>query len=276
MRHRLIAALVATLALCAAAILPANAIVGGRPDPSHREVAFILDYGPGGLESCSAVLVSPTVLLTAGHCVDGTVGRVAVSFEQVVAETPPPLFPQTADRSTGYQTEDITAADWLPGTGVVHPAYEPQSLDNDLGVVVLDAPVDIPPATLADPRTLNTVAVNRILFTVVGYGADRVKGSGPKKAKGSSPQKSVLTPFPLERRSALTQGLKVTRATLLTSNSGTNDTTGGICLGDSGGPVYADGEVVAIISYVQQDMCRGRAGSQRVDLAPVQEWLAAR
>ena len=46
---------------------PAGAIVGGQPDGNgHRYVGF-LDASPIGRPGPTGVLISPTVLLTAGH-----------------------------------------------------------------------------------------------------------------------------------------------------------------------------------------------------------------
>src|SRR3954454_21476792 len=63
MNVRLPAALVAALALAAPA--PAGAIVNGSPDgDDHPYVAIVGD----GDVFCTASLITPTVLLTAGHC----------------------------------------------------------------------------------------------------------------------------------------------------------------------------------------------------------------
>jgi hypothetical protein len=46
-------------------------------------------------------------------------------------------------------------------------------------------------------------------------------------------------------------------------------------LGDSGGPVFQGGYVVADTSYVYTDNCRYLGGFQRVDIPVVQKWLAS-
>ena len=73
---------------------PAAAITGGEPDGNrHPNVGLILFYSEDGRFRCSATLVTPTVLLTAGHCTDGTVGKTLVDFRR--------WWP--------------TATEWLPG-----------------------------------------------------------------------------------------------------------------------------------------------------------------
>src|SRR4051794_13643821 len=63
MTARLLAALVAALALAAPA--PAGAIVNGTPDGAHHPYVAIVGAGD---VFCTASLITPTVLLTAGHC----------------------------------------------------------------------------------------------------------------------------------------------------------------------------------------------------------------
>ena len=50
--------------------------------------------------------------------------------------------------------------------------------------------------------------------------------------------------------------------------------TGGTCFGDSGGPVFLDGEIVAVTSYGYTANCRYLGGYQRVDISESQDWLA--
>ena len=53
-----------------------------------------------------------------------------------------------------------------------------------------------------------------------------------------------------------------------------NRGTGGTCFGDSGGPVFLNGGIVAVTSYGYTANCRYLGGYQRVDIAVVQDWLA--
>ena len=48
---------------------------------------------------------------------------------------------------------------------------------------------------------------------------------------------------------------------------------GGTCFGDSGGPVFHGGYVVAVTSYGYTENCRYLGGYQRVDIPTVQDWL---
>jgi secreted trypsin-like serine protease len=63
---------------------------------------------------------------------------------------------------------------------------------------------------------------------------------------------------------------------ILQTNGNPNDQhgTGGTCFGDSGGPVYLNGEIVAVTSYGYTANCRYLGGYQRLDIPVVADWLA--
>src|SRR5829696_8837052 len=153
-RAVLTAMVLAILSLLASVAPSASAITGGEPDGNrHPNVGLILYYTEDGRFRCSATLISPTVLLTAAHCTEGTLGSTLVTFDSVIAEAPPSPFPVAADPSVGYTPEEITAAGYLSGTTYTHPQYSgftDLANWNDVGVIVLDEPVTgITPATLA-------------------------------------------------------------------------------------------------------------------------------
>src|SRR3712207_5567787 len=68
----------------------AGAVTGGTEDTANRysNVGLLLFYDDGGRFRCSGTLVSPTVVLTAGHCTSGTDGDTIVTFDADVARTP--------------------------------------------------------------------------------------------------------------------------------------------------------------------------------------------
>jgi len=273
-RRSLAAAAIAAVTLVATA-LPAGAITGGEPDGNrHPNVGLILFYQPDGRFRCSATLVSPTVLITAAHCTTGTLGKTLVTFDSVIAQQPPSPFPAAADPAAGYTSAEITAAGYLAGTAYTHPQYSNfTDLDNwnDVGVVVLDQPVTgIAPAQLAPVTTLDAIGQNNLrktLFTAVGYGTEVRKPD-------SGPQKPTPMSYPLIRRYVDMPGQKLTPQ-ILQTNGNEHDVfgTGGTCFGDSGGPVFYQGSIVAVTSYGYTDNCRYLGGYQRVDIAVTQDWV---
>ena len=274
--RRTLAAAVVSVAMLFVMALPAAAITGGQPDGNrHPNVGLILFYDATGRFRCSATLVSPTVLITAAHCTEGTLGSTLVTFESVIANQPPSPFPVASDPSVGYTPEEITAAGYLSGTAYTHPDYSgftDIANWNDVGVIVLDEPVTgIAPATLAPTNYLDQFTqplLNKTIFEVVGYGTEvRKPESGPQKPQPMS--------YPLLRRYTTSPGQKLTPQ-ILQLNGNPNDPHGGggTCFGDSGGPVFLDGYLVAVTSYGYTANCRYLGGYQRVDITVVQNWLA--
>ena len=274
-RFSLTALVVAVLSLFTAVAPSASAITGGQPDGNlHPNVGLILYYTEDGRFRCSATLISPTVLITAAHCTEGVLGSVLVTFDSVIAEEPPSGFPVAADPTKGYTDEEIEAAGHLSGTAYTHPEYSgftDLANWNDVGVVVLDEPVTgIEPAELAPLGYLDQYsqpALQGTIFEVVGYGTEvRKPESGPQKPQPMS--------YPLIRRYTTSPGQKLTPQ-ILQLNSNPNDVRGGggTCFGDSGGPVFLNGYLVAVTSYVYTDNCRYLSGYQRVDIEVAQDWI---
>ena len=81
--------------------------------------------------------------------------------------------------------------------------------------------------------------------------------------------------YPLLRRTTTSPGQKLTPQ-ILQLNGNPQDTRdgGGTCFGDSGGPVFLNGYLVAVTSYGYTENCRYLGGYQRVDIPVVQSWLS--
>jgi hypothetical protein len=284
MRKRLNAVLVGLVAMLGVGLVaptPAGAITGGIVDSSNTydNVGIIAFYDATGRYRCSATLVTPTVLLTAAHCTAGTLGDTLVSFDWFIDDAAPSDLPRAADDTgdgisqTGYQG---AAGGWYSGTAYTHPEYSDftdMKNWNDVGVVVLDQPVvGIEPAQLAPLDQLEQYrqpALNKTLFTVVGYGTEvRQADSGPQKPTPQS--------YPIVRRYTETVGQKLTPQILqVNGNEHDNRGGGGSCFGDSGGPTFDEaGYLVTVTSYGYTSNCRYIDGLQRVDIAVVQDWLA--
>lgn len=127
------------LVIAALGVLSASAsgITNGELDGNRHPYAgaLVVDGHP----ACSAVLVSPTIVVTAAHCVTGR-GIVSVGFDST-------LDPSSTGLTTGRPHVDTT-----PGS--------------DLAVVVLDRAETIEPANLPAARSLERV----LSVVAVGYG----------------------------------------------------------------------------------------------------------
>ena len=171
----LIALAVASVAFGLIATAPALAITGGSPDTVHTNVGLVRFTIPEGRFRCSGTLISPTVVLTAGHCTEGPATNVYVSFDDALQLDPP---------QPGITPEQKAAreAHYITGTAHPDPGWTGKlslSKQHDQGVVVLDAPATtkwpgitpapLPPVGLLDG---NQGELKNLTFTLVGYGVD--------------------------------------------------------------------------------------------------------
>ena len=177
---------------------PAGAITGGQRDEVHTNVGVIRFTTESGRFRCSGTLISPTVVLTAGHCT-GDTGESPATNVYVSFNTDLPLDPL----APGITPEEraARAANYITGTAHPDPGWDGKlsiSKQHDQGVVVLDAPAaskwpGITPAPLLPVGTLdaNQGALKKETFTLVGYGVD----IGEKKSTIVVPERRFTTSF---------------------------------------------------------------------------------
>jgi hypothetical protein len=121
--------------------MPASAITNGRPDGNaHPYVGLAVfdveEEGGGQVPShrCSASLLSPTLVLTAGHCTDGTVAA-RIWFDEIVEGNPE--YPFSGPSS--YDGIPHTYPGFCIGCGKGLPGFA----IGDVGVIVLTEPVPV-------------------------------------------------------------------------------------------------------------------------------------
>ncbi|MER5266011.1 serine protease [Actinosynnema sp. NPDC002837] len=174
-------------------------IIGGVPTADFPECVAI-----GGPDAwcCSGTLVSPNVVVTAGHCVDG--GCAARVFVGKDVE-----FPED-----GEVIEVETA--------LAHPDYRPPRPTGDIAVLVLARPAPVTPRPIATPDQVAAAKFVRL----AGYGNTDVHSSG-----GYGRRRMVDVPIASDhpRHGADAATEFVAGAPFLDRDS---------CNGDSGGPAY--------------------------------------
>jgi hypothetical protein len=257
---------VLALATCVAALLaaaPAMAITDGTRDTVHTNVGLVRFTTADGRFRCSGTLISPIVVLTAGHCTEGPATNVYVSFDTDLALDPlaPGITPQEkADREAHYIT----------GTAHPDPGWTGKlslSKQHDQGVVVLDAPAtskwpNIVPAQLPPLRFLdkNQGKLKKETFTLVGYGVT----IGAKKAQIVVPERQSTTSY-----------LKNVQSEVVVFQINDQDSKagGGSCFGDSGGAVFWGPYVLGDASYVNSFSCNATGSYQRTDTAYSRDFL---
>lgn len=255
----LLATLLAVAALLVVMVAPASAITKGGVVDSGDEypyVGLMVAYVDGVPSwRCTGTLVSPKLFITAGHCTYGA-DSVEIWFDWDLTDAELHNYPAGPGDASGK-----------PYT---HPEYDDSAFYlHDLGVVVLKKGYETPDGTYAtllgqdDAGLLDDLAVGTS-FTTVGYG---LQASYP----ADTPPDEFLTKAERVRMIA-TPVLHqyVGDFALLLSN---NSKTGGTCFGDSGGPSFYDGLLVAVTSFGYTDTCAGHGGVYRLDTADDLNWL---
>src|SRR5919202_1357515 len=253
-KSTLVALAVAAAVAALVATSPALAITGGGPDTVHRNVGLVRFTLPDGRFRCSGTLISPTVVLTAGHCTQDAT-NVYVSFDDALQ--PDPLQPGISPAERAARE-----AHYITGTAHPDPGWTGKlsiSKQHDQGVVVLSAPAStkwpgITPAPLPPVGFLdrNQGELKNETFTLVGYGVD----IGDKKSQ-----------IVVQERRFTTSYLKNVQNEVVVFQINANDSKagGGSSFGDSGGAVFLDGFVLGDASYVNSLSCNATGSYQRDD-----------
>lgn len=262
--------LVTVLALVFAA--SATAITSGTPDgDDHPYVGLLVfDTEDGPAWRCSGSLISPYVVLTAGHCTDGAVAARVWFDERLQDDDGEFLVDDYADGG-GDSTEGTpyTNPDFAIGAGNGLPGFA----FRDVGIVVLDEPVDV--GGFAELPTAGVVdgLKNKSAIDYVGYGVMEqvhIPGHATEDApfwtglrnRMFAPGKFVSGNF-VHSDEFMKLSLNASRG------------KGGTCFGDSGGPDLLAGTdtVLAVNSYVTNGNCSGVGYSSRVDIQEVLDWI---
>ena len=241
-----------------------------QEDFIHPWVGLIAFYDANGevLWRCSGSLLSPTVFLTAGHCVEEPAATARIWFAQDAGANYDPAT--QFDPVTGYpdtclpQPDPCVTSDELYNYG--YPAGFPNTAD--VGLVILDTPVQLSSyGQLAPVGTLDALATERgkqdVTFLSSGYGLSYTRPTTTLSFRSRLMAPSTL----VNLRSALTDGFNVQTS----ANPGGG--RGGTCFGDSGGPLLYGGWIVGVTSFGLNETCTGVDFAYRVDLAAVQAWI---
>jgi hypothetical protein len=260
----------AALGACAlAGLFPAQAAaiqggtIAGPGEFTNVAVLRFIDVDGATRWRCSGTLVAPNVIITAAHCTEGA----ELVYYSFAAQRPTvePDAPNATGWTLGGSNLDaeqniFTDPDW-------NGDLQNQSLD-DIGVVILDAPEnDIPVATIAPEVDMLEGLPRGTLFTLAGYGVNYVKPAEP-------PRKPTVVAGLF--RSWTTSPLANLTSDTIILQSNPNDSRGGggICSGDSGGPVFLEENViVGVTSWGSSQFCTaGATGFQRLDTEDAREF----
>ena len=223
-----------------------GSFVGEFTDPETGEVSLF--------QLCTGTLIDSDVVLSASHCFVGlpeTITDITFTLDEVI----------DADED-GAVDDDV---ELLSGTPMTHPLFATGGANNtfDIAVFLLDdAVTGITPAALPELGALSDRSLRDETFTAVGYGT--VRETNRQSSQAFLPG--------TQRLKADQELLSVTKAW---ANFSMNLATGngGTCYGDSGGPHFLDGVVVAL-TITGDAPCKALDKTYRLDTPWAQEFLA--
>jgi len=263
---RKLTALLAALAVALlVSVVPAGAVTDGELDGNGHPgvVLLLMEVGGQPMFRCSATLLTPTVVLTAGHCTNNFPNPPFTGMRVFTESDVESGIGTTNNYPFASPPNSVEAVSWA-----AHPLYETAPFFvHDVGVVILQAPGVVLPqnqyGVLPALNSLDSLATKRGLqdntFTSVGYG---LQESFPDAASWKENNRRVrMVAHP--KLDQINGGI-VGDFSLLLSN---NHSTGGTCFGDSGGPNFrGNSNVVAgVTSFGLNGTCGGTGGVFRMD-----------
>ena len=232
-----------------------NGTVDGTDHPAV--VLLVMDVNGTPAFRCSATLIAPKVVLTAGHCA-GEPGEF--SGMRIFTES------DVQDGNNNYPfagPNTIEAVAWH-----AHPLFTGSAFFlHDVGVVLLSKAFKLPAGqygTLPSADQLDALKPSSsTVFTAVGYGLQLIN---PVKIEAER-----IRMFAEPHLIQINGGI-VGDFSLLLSN---NASTGGTCFGDSGGPnfVGTSNVIGGVTSFGLNGTCGGTGGVFRLDRQNVLDFV---
>ena len=213
-------------------------------------------------EVCSGTVIEPNVVLTAGHC--------TVFFEELETRATNPLnIVFTLDPAPTASSTFYDAVEFF-----THPDYVDELRGNskcglfgqcttDVGLVELATATTVEPAVVAPEEYVDTLDLKTQLFTIVGYGVEGFANANtPLGPNGGTRKYGTFEAIP-------GQDVTAERFLKLSGRHFNTET----CFGDSGGPVFANDYLVAVVSFGQSWVCASMGYYTRIDTESVSSWI---
>ncbi|KAJ8916287.1 hypothetical protein NQ315_016428 [Exocentrus adspersus] len=189
--------------------------------PFQAYLVFVAANGSRWL--CGGSLISELHVLTAAHCVENGVEAIVYLGAHNIRESETNRLVVQSHRL------------------IVHEDYNREGIQNDIGIVVLDQPVEL-------NENVNVVALPTSGQVQNSYEGEEVRISGWGRVFGQGSTSPVL----LEVNSTVISNTQCKRffSIVLDSQLCTSGLGGvGSCSGDSGGPLVANNALIGVVSY---------------------------
>jgi hypothetical protein len=231
----------------------AHAVINGQPDDdNHPYVGLVTDFFTGGVNVCSCVAISETILITSAHCFQDE-ETVFVTFDPAVDPGDP--FAVTWYVGTFYLHDEFCI-----GCGAGLPGFD----THDVAVIELFGDgVDLSRYAILPGEGVNDTLAMRTEVTTVGYGVTHfIRGGGQPVwgfPEGGFTRHFAPVQLIASKHKHQNEYIK------LSGNPAKGK--GKFCFGDSGGPNLLSGTdtILALTAYGANHMCAGVGYANRID-----------
>jgi len=258
--------IILSISLVFSFVAPAFAIQNGQTDGENHPYVVMCVFDVNGKPAwrTTGFLISPTVVITAGHGTYGTSGA------RVTNSTNIPNAPVGGYPGSGSWAHEAIARYTYPEYLAVPSNGLPGFDAYDIGIVILSQPINLAKyAELPEPGLVDKLR-KMASIDLVGYGVNyQNRGKGFLPDDWAWERERYYAPADIVPSQSVISDMFVK----ITANPAKGK--GGTTFGDSGGPILLAGTdiVIANNSFVNNYNCDGVTYAQRIDIPDILNWI---